>query len=152
MYGLSFIEHYSFGPILLFHPPWDEEWIHCGCGGILRQSDWWGCSFITFIPLSYLYMFCMCFKHMTSMHKNYKFMRKKIHKISIITSWDAKLMVYKINFYFSFIQIYDIMNTSFHLFLKNHGHFKINANDSSSAIDRWKKLQDNAWCWKSLMK
>jgi len=55
------------------------------------------------------------FKHMTSMHKNYKFMRSTIHKISIIKSWDAKFMVYKMNFYFSFIQTYDIMNTNFHL-------------------------------------
>jgi hypothetical protein len=64
-------------------------------------------SYLIFF-LSYLYMFCMCFKHTTS-----------IHKISIIKSWDAKFMVYKMNFYFSFIQIYDIMNTSFIFFFKS---------------------------------
>jgi hypothetical protein len=53
------------------------------------------------------------------MHKNYKRMRKKIHKIFIIKSWDAKFMVYKMNFYFSFIQIYDIMIKNFIFFLKS---------------------------------
>jgi hypothetical protein len=48
------------------------------------------------------------------------------------------------NFDFSFIQIYDMMNTSFYILFLNHGHLKINANYSSSTIDRWKKLQDNA--------
>ncbi len=128
-YRLSNSEHYSLGPKLPFHPTWDEEWIHCGCGGLFKQSHWWRCFLITFnLPLSYWYMFWMCFKHMTSMHKNYKLMRKKIYKISMTKSWDAKFMVYKMNFYFNFIQIYDIMNTSFHLLFKNHGHLKINAN------------------------
>lgn len=128
MYGLSLNEHYYLGPKLPFHPAWMKN------GSIMdvvvfKQSHWWGCFLITFnLPISYLYMFCICFKHTTSMHKNYKLMRKKIHKFSIIKSWDAKFMVYKMNFYFSFIQIYDIMNTSFHLFFKNHGHLKINAN------------------------
>jgi hypothetical protein len=36
----SFSEHYSLGPILPFHPPWDEEWIHCGRGGLFKQSHW----------------------------------------------------------------------------------------------------------------
>jgi hypothetical protein len=53
------------------------------------------------------------------MLKNSKFMSKKIPKISIIKSWDAKFMVYKMNFYFSFIQIYDIMNKFSSSFLKS---------------------------------